>query len=71
MPKGWDGRFGYRNDELAEKRRLDFSSEVIVFDSKTGEIRSSNIEPQPPTPENLIHEQYGGIRQRKEPKKDE
>jgi len=71
VPKGWEGRFGYRNDELAEKRRLDFSNEVIVFDNKTGEIRGSNIEPKPPTAEELIHEPYGGIRPRKEQEKDD
>lgn len=71
LPGGWQGTFGYRNDELAEKRRLDFSNEVVTFNHKTGE-RKEDIEPQPPTPENLIHEQYGGIRARKEkPKNDD
>jgi len=71
MPDAWEGRFGYRNDELAEKRRLDFSSEVITINNKTGERRVGNIEPQPPTPENLIYEQYGGKRSGKEKSKND
>jgi hypothetical protein len=70
LPDGWQGRFGYRNDELAEKRRLDFNNEVVTFNDKTGKGRDI-IEPQPPTPENLMHEQYGGIRKRKETKNDD
>jgi len=64
MPGEWQGRFGYRIDELAEKRRLDFSNELITFNHKTGDIESKH-----PTAEELIHEPYGGIRSRKEPKK--
>jgi hypothetical protein len=71
MPEGWQGRFGYRNDELAEKRQLDFSNEIVTFNYKTGECQSSDIEPKPPTEEELIHEQYGGIRPRKEKSKNE
>jgi hypothetical protein len=70
-PLKWEGRFGYRNDELAEIRQLDFvDSEVIVFDERPGNDQG-NIEPKPPTAEELIHEPYGGIRPRKEPKKDD
>lgn len=72
FPLDWKGRFGHTIGEYAEKRRLDFSSEVVTIDEKTGEVRGGNIEPQSPTPENLIHEQYGGIRSRKEkPKNDD
>jgi len=66
FPLDWQGRFGHTIGEYAEKRRLDFSNEVVTIDEKTGEARVGSIEPQPPTPENLIHEQYGGIRTRKE-----
>jgi hypothetical protein len=71
FPLDWKGRFGHTIGEYAEKRRLDFSNEVVTIDEKTGEVRVGNIEPMPPTPENLIHEQYGGIRTRKEEKKDD
>jgi hypothetical protein len=71
LPLAWKDRFGHTVDELAEKRRIDFRSEVIVIDNKTGEKRVGYIESKPPTEEELIHEQYGGIRPRKEVKKDE
>jgi len=66
FPLDWKGRFGHTIGEYAEKQRLDFCNEVVTVDDKTGEVRDGNIKPQPPTPENLIHEQYGGIRSRKE-----
>ena len=68
MPDEWKGRFGYRIDELAEKRRLDFSSEVITYNHKTGETseRTVEIEPKPPSTEELILKPYGKIRPRKE-----
>jgi len=70
MPGDWKGRFGYRINELAEKRRLDFSNELITYNHKTGGIGMANakqeaIEAKPPTAEELMHEPYGGIRTRK------
>ena len=69
MPPNWKDRFGYKMDELDEKMRIEHSSTLLTIDPKTGEWHTGSIEPQPPTPENLIHEQYGGIRPRKEAKK--
>ena len=71
VPDEWKGRFGYRVDELAEKRRVDFSNELIIIDNRTGERRVGNIESKRLTAEELIHEPFGGIRARKETKKDE
>jgi hypothetical protein len=69
MPPGWQGRFGYTMEELDEKMKIKFSSALLTIDHKTGEKR---IEPMPPTPEELIHQQYGGLRsQKKEPKKND
>jgi hypothetical protein len=68
MPPNWKDRFGYKMDELDEKMRVERSSTLLTIDHKTGEWHTGSIEPQPPTPENLIHEQYGGIRPRKEAK---
>jgi len=65
MPLDWKGRFGHTIDELAEKKRLDFSNEMITIDHKTGEKRVGNITPKPPTAEELIHQPYGGLRPRK------
>jgi hypothetical protein len=72
FPPNWKERFGYKMDELEDSERLDFGRKLITIDHKTGERQVSNVEPQPPTPENLMHEQYGGIRTRKEkPKNDD
>jgi hypothetical protein len=69
MPAEWKGRFGYVPGELEEKTRIKYSSTLLTIDHKTGERQISNIEPKPPTAEELIHEPYGGIRpQKKETK---
>jgi hypothetical protein len=62
MPEGWKGRFGYTMDELDARHRLDFSTTLITIDNKTGERHSSQIHAKLPTPEELIHRPYGGIR---------
>jgi len=72
MPDEWKDRFGYRMDELDLRARLDFSTTLITVDSITGERIPSNIRPKLPTPEELMHEPYGGIRAMKEePESDE
>ncbi|MDR3109296.1 MAG: hypothetical protein LBU65_06360 [Planctomycetaceae bacterium] len=70
MPDDWKGRFGYTMDELEEKTRVKYSNTLLTIDHKTGERRDNNSDHHPPTAEELIHKQYGGLRQRKEPKKD-
>jgi hypothetical protein len=72
MPGEWQGRFGYTMDELEEKSRIKYTKEFLTIDPKTREKRDGDIEPKPPTLEDLIHEPYGGTRARKkEPKKDD
>jgi len=71
MPSDWKGRFGYTMDELDEKMRVKFSSTLLTIDHQTGERRGGNIEPKPPTAEELIHQPYGGMRQRKKEKNDD
>lgn len=66
MPPDWKGRFGYAMDELDAKVRVDFSSTLITIDNKTGERQIAHITPKFPTPEELMHQPYGGIRLRKE-----
>ena len=67
MPLDWKERFGYTMDELDDKTRLKFSNTLLTIDPKTG-AKEVGIEPKPPTAEELMHEPYGGIRPRKEPK---
>ncbi|MDR1410409.1 MAG: hypothetical protein LBJ12_09190 [Oscillospiraceae bacterium] len=62
MPKEWKGRFGHTIEELDEKNRLDTTITLITVDNKTGERHASSIEPKLPTPEELMHRPYGGIR---------
>ncbi len=66
MPLDRKGRFGYAMDELDAKARVDFDSTLITIDNKTGERQVAHIAPKFPTPEELIHQPYGGIRSRKE-----
>jgi hypothetical protein len=67
MPGEWKGRFGYTPEELAEKqRKVEKAAEFIRIDNKTGERRGVFIEPKLPTPEELMHQPYGGLRPRKE-----
>jgi len=74
MPLDWKERFGHTISEFAEKRRLDISNDLFILNPNTGETneKKSDIEPKPPTAEELILQQYGGIRPRKkDPKKNE
>ena len=71
MPLEWQGRFGYTPEELESKRKLENSAEFIRIDNKTGERRGVFIEPKLPTPEELMHRPYGGIRPKSEEEHDE
>ena len=66
MPENWKDRFGYRMDELELRRRLDYSTTLITIDNTTGERKPSNIQPKFPTPEELMHQPYGGMRVKQE-----
>ena len=66
MPGDWKGRFGHTLEELAVKNKVDKTNTFITIDNKTGERHSSRIEAKLPTPEELIHKPYGGIRLRQE-----
>ena len=66
MPENWKDRFGYRMDELDIRTRLDFTATLITIDNITGERKPSNIQPKFPTPEELMHQPYGGMRVKKE-----
>jgi len=65
MPENWRGRFGYTLAELGARNKLDTATTLITIDNKTGE-RYSRVVPKLPTPEELIHRPYGGIRERQE-----
>jgi len=71
MPEDWKGRFGYTLEEIDDKYRVDTTSTYITIDNKTGERRPSQIEAKLPTPEELIHRPYGGIRQPQEGEKND
>ena len=62
MPEDWKGRFGYTLEELDEKYRVDTTSTFLTVDNKTGERYHTQIKAKLPTPEELIHRPYGGIR---------
>ena len=62
MPDEWRGRFGYTPAEIDEKNKVDRTSTLITIDKKTGERYFNRVEPKLPTPEELIHKPYGGIR---------
>jgi hypothetical protein len=66
MPKDWKGRFGYTPEEYEARNKIEDSAELIRIDNKTGERHGIFIEPKLPTPEELMHKPYGGIRQRTE-----
>ena len=66
MPENWKGRFGYTIEELESKRKIENTFELITIDNKTGEHRNLFIEPKLPTPEELMHRPYGGIRAKQE-----
>ena len=71
MPEDWKGRFGYTPEEFDKKRKIEETAEFIRIDNKTGERRGIFVEPKLPTPEELIHRPYGGIRQRTEDENDD
>ena len=62
MPEGWRGRFGYTLEELDAKNRLDTTNKVLTIDPKTGKRHEGHIIAKLPTPEELMHRPYGGIR---------
>lgn len=66
MPKDWKGRFGHTAAELESMSRVDFSSKLIKVDVSTGERRFGHIQAKLPTPEELIHQPYGGLSRRRE-----
>ena len=66
MPDDWKGRFGYTLEEIDAKYHVDTTSTFVTVDNKTGERHDSRIEAKLPTPEELIHRPYGGIRSRQE-----
>ena len=69
MPEDWKGRFGYTLEELDVKYKVDTTSALITIDNKTGERHDSQIYAKLPTPEELMHRPYGGIRA--EPEEDD
>ena len=71
MPEDWKGRFGYTIEELETKRKIENSAEFIRIDNYTGERRGAYIEPKLPTPEELMHRPYGGLRPRTEDENDD
>ena len=62
MPKDWEGRYGHTMEELDAKNRLDTTTSLITVDNYTGERYINHIDAKLPTPEDLIHQPYGGIR---------
>lgn len=62
MPEDWKGRFGYTLEELDGKYKVDTTSTFITIDHKTGERHNTQISAKLPTPEELMHRPYGGIR---------
>lgn len=64
MPEDWKGRFGHSLDELEAKNRIDLTSTFVTVDNKTGERHASHISAKLPTPEELMHRPYGGMRPR-------
>jgi hypothetical protein len=62
MPPDWKDRFGYTLEELEEKNRLDTIKTLVRIDNHTGERYPGGVIPKLPTPEELMHRPYGGIR---------
>ena len=62
MPGDWRGRFGYTLEELDAKYKVDTASTFITIDNLTGERHAAQISAKLPTPEELMHRPYGGIR---------
>ena len=66
LPKDWEGRLGHTLDELDAKNRIDITKTLITIDNKTGERHENRISAKLPTPEELMHQPYGGMRPRQE-----
>ena len=66
MPGDWKGRFGHTLEELDAKNRIDTTSTLVTIDNKTGERHVNHISAKLPTPEELMHQPYGGMRPRQE-----
>lgn len=66
MPEDWKGRFGYTLEELDSKYTVDTASTYITIDNITGERHDAQITAKLPTPEELMHRPYGGIREKLE-----
>ena len=71
MPDDWKGRFGHTLEELEVKNRIDITSTLVTIDNTTGERHASHISAKLPTPEELMHRPYGGMRPRVEEGEDE
>ena len=65
FPEDWRG-FGPTLDELDAKNRIDTTSTLITIDNKTGERHENRISAKLPTPEEFMHQPYGGMRPRQE-----
>lgn len=66
MPLDWKGRFGYTPEEYESKQKIEEMAQFVRIDNKTGERLGTFIQPKLPTPEELMHRPYGGIRPRTE-----
>jgi len=66
MPEGWRGRFGHTLEEHDAKNRIDTASTLVTIDNKTGERHTNYISAKLPTPEELMHRPYGGMRPNQE-----
>ena len=66
MPEEWEGRYGHTLEELDAKNKVDTTSTFVTIDNKTGEHHVNRISAKLPTPEELMHQQYGGMRPRQE-----
>ena len=70
MPKDWKDRFGHTLEELEIKNRIDTATTLVTIDNKTGERHVNFISAKLPTPEELMHRPYGGMRPQQEDGKD-
>jgi hypothetical protein len=66
MPEDWRGRFGHTLEEHDAKNRIDTASTFVTIDNKTGEHHTNHISAKLPTPEELMHRPYGGMRPNQE-----
>jgi hypothetical protein len=61
-PKAWEGKFGYTIEELETRNSVERTNTVVTINHQTGERHQGAILPKLPTPEELIHSPYGGLR---------